>query len=303
MFFGTPQWAVPSLEALLAAGIEVAVVVTNPDRPAGRGMKAHAPPVKQFALDRGLEVLQPARARDPEFHEQIAHLEPDVAAVVAYGKILPPELLAFPRCGFVNLHFSLLPEYRGAAPVQRAIMDGKDMTGISIMVLTEGMDEGPVLATAEEAIRSDDTGGSLGARLAHTGAPLLAATLERYVAGEIKPQEQDHARATYAPKVTDDDAHVDWHRSQRAIIDLARACNPVPGAWTTLRARRVKLWRLRAASTADLAPGEVAYARDLLVGTSDGDLVVEEAQLEGKRRMAGADLGRGLRLDAGERFA
>jgi methionyl-tRNA formyltransferase len=303
VFFGTPRWAVPSLEALLASDIEVAAVVTNPDRPAGRGMALRPSPVKKRALEAGLEVLQPQKARAPEFHDALVGLAPDVATVVAYGKILPGSLLAVPRLGFVNLHFSLLPEYRGAAPVQRAVMEGRSVTGVSIMVLTEGMDEGPVLGATEEPVDDDDTAGSLGDRLAAIGAAGLVDALAAYDAGNLIPVEQDHTRATYAPKLTTEEAAIEWTEPSRTIRNKVRGLNPVPGAWTALRDQRVKVWATRARADSGLAPGELDVRDDgLVVGTGDRVLELTEVQLQAKRPMSGADAARGLRLAPGERF-
>jgi methionyl-tRNA formyltransferase len=303
VFFGTPRWAVPSLEALLASDIEVAAVVTNPDRPAGRGMEVRPSPVKERALRAGLEVVQPQRAKAPEFHDALGDLAPDVATVVAYGKILPASLLAIPRLGFVNLHFSLLPEYRGAAPVQRAVMDGRRVSGVSVMVLTEGMDEGPLLGATEEPIRDDDTAGSLGDRLAAIGSTLLVDTLAAYGAGELGPAEQDHDGATYAPKITTEEAAIDWTRPSAVIGNKVRGLNPSPGAWTTLRGKRTKIWAARSSVEEGLGPGELDV-RDgaLLAGTGEGALELIEVQLQSKRSMSGADATRGLRLAPGERF-
>jgi methionyl-tRNA formyltransferase len=223
--------------------------------------------------------------------------------VVAYGKILPQALLdAVPR-GFVNLHFSLLPAYRGAAPVQRTIMDGLEVTGVSVMILTAGMDEGPVISTAEVHINEDDTAGTLGARMAEVGARTLVDALPRYVSGELTPVEQDHSSATYAPKVTPDDARIDWTRSARQVRDFVRALNPIPGAWTTLRGDRVKVHRVEMASVEEpLDPGELHATGDLVVGAADGAVALAEVQPAGKRRMTAAELARGLRLAEGEKL-
>ena len=303
VFFGTPRWAVPSLEALLASDIEVAAVVTNPDRPAGRGMELRPSPVKERALLAGLEVLQPQRARAPEFHDALTELAPEVATVVAYGKILPASLLAVPRLGFVNLHFSLLPAYRGAAPVQRAVMDGRPVSGVSIMVLTEGMDEGPLLSTTEEPIRDDDTAGSLGDRLAAIGSTGLVDAIAAYGAGELSPVEQDHDAATNAPKITTEEAAIDWTQSSLAIRNKVRGLNPVPGAWTSLRGKRTKIWTTRPQGEGGLDPGELDVRDGALVaGTGDGALELTEVQLQSKKPMSGVDAARGLRLARGERF-
>lgn len=293
----------PSLEALLASDIEVAAVVTNPDRPGGRGMSSRPSAVKAAARKAGLDVLQPERAREPALADRLEALAPDVATVVAYGSILPATLLAVPRLGFVNLHFSALPAYRGAAPVQRALMEGSATTGISVMVLTAGMDEGPLLASEEVAIADDDTAGSLGARLARLGAPLLVRSLHGYASGALVPRPQDHRRATYAPKLTADGARIDWRRAAAEVRNLVRACNPEPGAWTTLRGGRVKVFAAALApGPRRLAPAAVEAGAELRAGCGDADVVLVEVQVAGRRRMAGGDAARGLRLHSGERF-
>ena len=257
-----------------------------------------ASPVKEAALAHGLPVWQPAKTRAPEFHQTLHDAEPDVCVVVAYGKILPAALLEVPRFGFVNVHFSLLPDYRGAAPVQRAVMDGRAETGVSIMVLTEGMDEGPVLATRSEEITSDDTAGSVGERLAVTGAELLTETLGAYLAGDLRPEEQDHEKATYAPKLSTEEAQIDWSDKASSISNKVRGLQPAPGAWTTLDGARLKVHQVVPAESSSLPPGGVRLdAGSFLVGTGDGDLVIAEAQMAGKRRMPGIDVARGLRLD------
>lgn len=275
-------------------------MVTNPDRPAGRGMELKPPPVKERALAAGIEVLQPAGARSPEFLEQLTTIAPDVAVVVAYGSILPPPVLEAVPHGFVNVHFSLLPEYRGAAPVQRAVIDGKSESGVSIMVLTAGMDEGPVVATASTAIDPVATAGALGERLAGIGAALLAETLPAYVDGTIAPVPQDDALATYAPKITTDEAHIDWSRSATEIHNLVRGLNPAPGAWSTLRGGRIKLHAVTPVEDGDLGPGEIGGEAELLVGTGDGALRLDEVQPAGKKRMDGSEMKRGMRPEAGE---
>ena len=288
----------PSLRALLASDIDVPLVVTNPDRPAGRKLELHAPPVKEAAMQAGVEVIQPDKARDPEFQERIREARPDVAAVVAYGKILPVDLLSIPRLGFVNLHFSLLPAYRGAAPVQRAVMDGVAETGATIMLLTEGMDEGPILAMEPTRVGANETAGELGARLARDGAPLLVRTLRAYEAGEVRPREQDHALASYAPKITTDEARVDWARPAQRIHDLVRGLNPAPGAWTTFRGTRLKVLRTEVASDGGGRPGEVLA--DGLVAAGEGALRLVEVKPAGKRAMTAEEMFRGLRPAPGE---
>ena len=293
----------PSLRALLASDIEVVGVVTNPDRPAGRGMELRPSPVKEVALEAELEIAQPEKARDPEFAEWLRECRADVATVVAYGKILPGSLLEIPPLGFVNVHFSLLPEYRGAAPVQRALIEGATQTGVSIMVLTEGMDEGPVLAMESIDVGLDDTAGGVGDRLADIGADLLVSALHGYHDGSLTPEEQDHARATYAPKISPEDAHIDWNAHSKQIRDLIRGCNPIPGAWTALGGRRLKVHHVRPADDAGpLAPGEASAGDGLVAGTRDVPLELLEVQMEGRRRMTGTELARGLRLAPGSRF-
>lgn len=262
-------------------------------------MELRPSPVKIRALEAGLSVLQPDKARDPGFHERMRDLAPDVAVVVAYGKILPPSLLEIPRLGFVNVHFSLLPLYRGAAPVQRAIMEGRAETGVSIMVLTEGMDEGPVLGRATTEIAPDDTAGSVGDRLAVKGARLLVEALPLYSSGDLLPEPQAPDLATYAPKITPEEARIDWARDRRSLSDHIRGLNPAPGAWTLLDGKRLKVWGVEAAPDLGLAPGQLVVSKDLIVGAGDGALRLIDVQLQGKKRMAGSELARGLRVAAG----
>ena len=279
-------------------------MVTNPDRPAGRGMQARGSPVKLRALGAGIEVLQPERLADEPFVRRLEELAPDVGAVVAYGRILPAGLLAIPRLGFVNVHFSLLPSYRGAAPVQRAIMDGATTTGVTIIVLTQGMDEGPVLATEKVDIELGETAGTLGARLADIGAGLLVDTLDAYEAGTIVPQPQDHRRATYAPKIAPDEARIEWARPGREVVSLVRALSPHPGAWTTFRSARVKILEVGAGAPDErfLAPGHLARGSEALVGVADGTLVLRVVKPAGKRARSGAEWLRGARPQPHERM-
>jgi methionyl-tRNA formyltransferase len=293
---------VPSLNALIASDIEVAAVVTNPDRPSGRGMEMHGTPVKEAAVAAGIPVLQPERARDPAFKDAVAELAPDVASVVAYGKILPGDLLTVPRLGFVNVHFSLLPKYRGAAPVQRAIMEGATETGVSIMVLTEGMDEGPVLATLRSPIEPTDTAGSVGERLAEVGGPLLVDSLNGYASGDLQATEQEHDAATYASKIDGDEARIDWSWPAERIDRHTRGLDPAPGAWTLLGEKRLKVNRVRPTNEDRLQPGELQEGPLLVVGTGTEPVELVEVQPAGKKRMSGQDLLRGLRIDGPRRF-
>lgn len=267
-------------------------------------MATRTSPVKEVAVAADVDVLQPAKARDPEFIEAIRRLKPDVAVVVAYGQILPSELLEIPPHGFVNVHFSLLPAYRGAAPVQRAVMDGAVETGVSIMVLTEGMDEGPVLACEATPIGSADTAATVGGRLAQVGARLLIETLPRYVDGSLVPQEQDHEQATYASKLTSEEARIDWSWDARRIDRFVRGLDPAPGAWTMLDDKRLKVASVALVAEAPaLDPGQIAEGPSLVVGTATDPIDLTQVQLQGKKKMSGEELRRGLRLERGARFA
>lgn len=278
-------------------------MVTNPDRPAGRGMELKPSPVKEAALEAGLDVMQPEKARDPSLAEWLRASGADVATVVAYGKILPESLLEIPSLGFVNVHFSLLPAYRGAAPVQRALIDGVAETGVSIMVLTAGMDEGPVIATETLAVGEDDSAGEVGEALSTLGAGLLVRALRGYADGSMRPVEQDHASATYAGKITPEDARIDWSLPSTRIRDLVRGCNPIPGAWTVLDGRRLKVHRVRPVPEMDtLAPGAPLVTDSLFAGTADVPVELVEVQMEGRKRMTGTELARGLRLDPDARL-
>ncbi|MEA2485130.1 MAG: methionyl-tRNA formyltransferase [Actinomycetota bacterium] len=304
MFFGTPEWAVPTLAALLESDIEVAAVVTNPDRAAGRGLRDRKSPVKRAALEAGTPVVQPDRVRDADFHRQFVELHPDIAVVVAYGKLLPPDLLAVPALGFVNAHFSLLPAYRGAAPVQWTLINGDRVTGISIMVLTEGMDEGPLLASESVMVDPTDTAATLGQRLAGIAAPLLVDTVLRYRDGLLTPTPQREQGVSLAPKLRSDDVRIDWSRDAIEVHNLIRGANPEPGAWSTFRAKRMKLLASAPVrAEADQPPGHIELVPDgLMVTCGTGTLLLTEAQLEGKRPLPAAELGRGLHLQEGDRF-
>jgi len=278
-------------------------VVTNPDRPAGRKLEPRPSPVKTAAIEAGIEVMQPEKARDPEFIAEIERLAPDFATVVAYGKILPAALLDIPRLGFVNVHFSILPSYRGAAPVQRAVMNGDAETGVSIMLLTEGMDEGPVLAVERTSIATDESAGEVGARLASMGSQLLIETLPAYTQGDLESVEQDGSAATYAPKIDPDESRIDWSLPAEKIRDVVRGLDPEPGAWTELADRRIKIIRAEPVSRTRLGPGELAWSGGaLMVGTGTDPVELLEVQPAGKRRMSGAEMARGSRPAPGERF-
>ncbi|POM24059.1 Methionyl-tRNA formyltransferase [Actinomadura rubteroloni] len=296
VFAGTPATAVPALEALLASGHEVAAVVTRPDAPAGRGRRLVASPVAERALDAGIEVLKPAKVRDPEFLDRLRELAPDCCPVVAYGALIPKSALDIPVHGWVNLHFSLLPAWRGAAPVQHAILHGDDVTGAATFQIEEGLDTGPVFGVLTEPIRPDDTSGALLDRLSIAGARLLADTMDGIEAGALEPRPQPAEGVSTAPKITPDDARVDWRTPARHVDRLVRACTPAPGAWTTFRDARLKLGPVRLVPDGPaLAPGELlAGKKDVLVGTATHPVVLGEVRPEGKRLMNAADWARGI---------
>lgn len=303
VFLGTPEAAVPALERLLDSHHSVKAVVTAPDRPRGRGMELAASPVKQRALAAGIPVLQPPSLRTPEAQAELAAAGADVFVVCAYGLILPPAVLDQPPLGCVNVHFSLLPAFRGAAPVAAAVLAGLPVSGVTIMQMDPGLDTGPILDAIEEPIWPDDDTGSLEARLAVAGGGLLVSVLDRLEAGTIEARPQDGSQATYAGKVTPEDARIDWGQPGPSIVDRVRAFSPRPGAWTTLDGRRLKVWRARVAGEpGGGAPGSFAGGAggSFVVATGEGALTLEEVQPEGGRRMPGADFLRGRRGAAGK---
>jgi len=310
-FAGTPQTAVPALDALLASRHEVVAVVTRPDAPAGRGRKLEPSPVAQRAAAAGLEVLRPARARDPEFLGRLREIAPDCCPVVAYGALLPQAALDIPAYGWVNLHFSLLPGWRGAAPVQHAIWHGDDVTGASTFRIVKELDAGPVYGVLTERVRPDDTTGSLLERLSHSGAELLVATLDGIEAGTVQAIPQPADGVSFAPKITPADARVDWKLPAHVVDRQIRACTPDPGAWTELDGDRIKLGPVslegpadppqapqapQAPQPPDLAPGELLAQRQaVFAGTGSRPVRLGHVQAEGKRQMAASDWFRGLR--------
>jgi methionyl-tRNA formyltransferase len=309
VFAGTPQAAVPALDALLASHHEVAAVLTRPDAPAGRGRKVEPSPVAQRAASAGLEVLAPARVRDPDFLDRLRQIGPDCCPMVAYGALIPQAALDIPPQGWVNLHFSVLPAWRGAAPVQHAILHGDDLTGATTFHVVAELDAGPVYGVLTEPIRPDDTSGDLLERLAHGGAKLLVATLDGIEAGTLKAIPQPAEGASYAPKTTSADARVDWKRPAHLVDRLIRACTPDPGAWTDYEGARLKLGPVSVGGPdpktdpQDLAPGELLVDRHaVFVGTGSRPVRLGEVQAEGKRRMMASDWARGLRSGGPVRF-
>ncbi|AEW97721.1 MULTISPECIES: methionyl-tRNA formyltransferase [Streptomycetaceae] len=306
VFAGTPEVAVPALEALLASDRhEVAAVVTRPDAPAGRGRKLVASPVAQRAQDAGIEVLKPARPRDEAFLARLREIAPDCCPVVAYGALLPRVALDVPRHGWVNLHFSLLPAWRGAAPVQHAVLAGDEVTGASTFQIEEGLDSGPVYGVITETIKADDTSGALLQRLAQSGAGLLAATMDGIEDGTLVARPQPEEGVTLAPKLSVADAQVDWSAPALRVDRVVRGCTPAPGAWTLHRGERLKLAApvrlLPDRADLDLAPGELAVTKNAVyVGTGSHPVQLTDVQPQGKKRMPAPDWARGTRLTSGD---
>ncbi|MFF4848604.1 methionyl-tRNA formyltransferase [Streptomyces sp. NPDC001194] len=305
VFAGTPEVAVPALDALIASGRhEVAAVVTRPDAPAGRGRRLVASPVAERAAEAGIEILRPARPRDPEFQARLREIAPDCCPVVAYGALIPKSALEIPRHGWVNLHFSLLPAWRGAAPVQHSIMAGDQVTGASTFLIEEGLDTGPVYGHLTEEIRPTDTSGDLLTRLAFAGSGLLAATMDGIEDGALRAVAQAADGVSLAPKITVEDARIDWHAPAMRADRLVRGCTPAPGAWTVFRGERLKLISVGLVTDrTDLTPGELAAAKNnVYVGTGSHAVELLWVQPQGKKPMRGADWARGVRIAAGERL-
>ena len=311
VFAGTPQTAVPSLDALLASRHEVVAVLTRPDAPAGRGRHVESSPVAQRAAAAGLEVLTPARARDPLFLDRLREIAPDCVPMVAYGALIPQAALDVPAHGWVNLHFSILPAWRGAAPVQHAIMHGDDVTGATTFRVVAELDAGPVYGVLTEPVRADDTAGTLLDRLSQSGAELLVATLDGIEDGTVQAVPQPAEGVSFAPKITSADARADWKLPAHVVDRQIRACTPDPGAWTELDGARVKLGPVSpdtsvppgGAVPPDLAPGELQVGRQaVFVGTGSRPVRLGDVQAPGKRRMTAPEWARGLRSGGPVRF-
>ena len=307
VFCGTPEFAVPTLRAVLEAGHEVALVITQPDRPAGRKMELHAPPVKTLALARGLPVVQPERIkRNVELRERLETIQPEVILVVAYGRIIPDWMLGLPRFGNLNLHGSLLPKYRGAAPIQWAVANGEAETGVTTMRLDAGLDTGDVLLEERVAIGPRTTAAELFVELAAVGAPLMLRTLKGLERGTVAARSQGHSQATLAPILTREDGRLglEQHTAQRAF-DRWRGFYPWPGAWGEFRGKRFLVHAMRpVTSVPAMEPGELCWQEGaLLAGAAQGTaLVLDEVQIEGKPRMVGAAFARDFQLKPGERL-
>ena len=308
VFFGTPAFAVPTLDALLASRHTVVAAVTRPDRPRGRGQKTSDAPVKARGAAANLPVLQPAALNDPDFMSVLTTLDADIGVVAAYGKILTEAVLSTPQLGLVNVHASLLPRYRGAAPIHRAIIAGEHETGVTIMRVVKALDAGPMLATVRRPIGPDDTSAEVERELAQLGATLLVSTLDRLLAGSVQDVPQDEAEATYAPRLTKADGLIDWSASADRIHNLIRGLQPWPHAYTFLHARRLILLRSSIhdgpAAAGGSAPGTIVAASgdDLQIACGNGFVRILSLQAEGTRPMAVRDFLAGHRLAPGSRF-
>ncbi|UGY90358.1 methionyl-tRNA formyltransferase [Streptomyces gobiensis] len=305
VFAGTPEVAVPALDALIASERhEVAAVLTRPDAPAGRGRRLVASPVAQRAEEEGIEVLKPAKPRDEDFLARLREIAPDCCPVVAYGALLPRAALDIPVHGWVNLHFSLLPAWRGAAPVQHAVLAGDELTGATTFLIEEGLDSGPVFGVVTEEVRPTDTSGDLLTRLAFAGAGLLAATMDGIEDGSLKAVPQPAEGVTLAPKISVADARIDWTAPALRVDRVVRGCAPSPGAWTRFRGERLKLVQAALApGHTGLAPGELRAGKNsVYVGTGSHAVELIWVQPQGKKPMKAADWARGVRISPGERL-
>ncbi|KQV76679.1 methionyl-tRNA formyltransferase [Aeromicrobium sp. Root344] len=304
VFAGTPETALPSLEALVASRHDVAAVITRPDAPAGRGRTLTPSPVAEAAAAHGIEVLKPAKPSDPDFMDRLRAIAPDCVPIVAYGALIRREALDIPQYGWINLHFSVLPSWRGAAPVQRAIMAGDEVTGATVFSLVEELDAGPVLGSITERIREEDTSAELLARLADWGSKLLVDVVDHIEDGDIAAVPQPEDNISYAPKLTTDEARIDWNRPAFAIDRHIRGCTPAPGAWTLLEGDRVKIGPATIADDRTLVPGQLSIGKqEVRVGTTTTDLVLGDVQAVGKKRMRAADWARGTSFPDGVAFS
>jgi methionyl-tRNA formyltransferase len=304
IFFGTPEFAVPSLQALIDAGEEIVSVITQPDRKKGRGHKLSQPPVKEHALSKGLPVIQPPDIRTSWFYEELSGLKPDIIIVVAYGKIVPPALLGLPPLGCVNVHASLLPQYRGAAPIQWALINGEGKTGITTMLMDEGLDTGDILLTEEVIIDEEDNAHTLSRRLSQVGASLLVKTLEGLQNKLLKPVPQS-GKASYAPPLKKEDGRINWSSSAREIFNLIRGTFPWPGAYCYLNGEKLHIIKAKAENDGLKGPvGRIQQisGNEIRVSTDEGTLVITEVKPEGKKAMATAAFAHGRHLKEGATF-
>ena len=303
VFMGTPDFSVGTLEAILAAGHQVAAVVTQPDKPKGRGKALQATPVKEAALAHGLTVYQPRKVREDSFLEELKKINPDVIVVVAFGQIIPRTILELPKFGCINVHASLLPKYRGAAPIQWAVIDGEEVSGVTVMRMDAGLDTGDMLSKVEVPLAEDETGGSLFDKLSEAGARQLVQTLDRLEDGTVQPEKQPEESPTgYARMITKADGLIDWTKDAKSIERLIRGLNPWPSAFSRLEGKNLKIWKAAVQEQdSGLAPGTVISAgrEGLSVQTGQGRLNILELQLEGKKRMEADAFLRGCTLETG----
>ncbi len=304
VFMGTPEFAVPCLDTLLNQGHQVLGVVTQPDRPKGRGRQFACSPVKQAALAAGLPVLQPAKVREPRFLEQLRGLAPELIIVVAFGQVLPGEILDLPPLGCINVHASLLPKYRGAAPIHWAVINGEKTTGVTTMYMDRGLDTGDMLLKAELAVGPEDTVGIVHDRLALLGADLLAETLRELAAGRLRRTPQEQGESTYAPMLTREDERIDWNKQPEQLVNLIRGMNPWPGAYTTCKGKTIKVWQ---AQIVDYSPAphagqviDVDKTQGFIVQADGGQVLLTQVQPPGGKRMDAADYVRGYGLKTGD---
>jgi methionyl-tRNA formyltransferase len=300
IFMGTPEFAVPSLQALIDSGDEIVAVVCQPDKPKGRGLDVTAPPTKVIAEKHGIPVLQPQKIKTEEFFNELKKLSPDLICVAAYGKILPKNILDLPPHGCINVHASILPKYRGAAPINWAIIRGEKITGITTMKMDEGMDTGDMLLKKEIPIEDEDTGETLSQKLSLIGAELLIETLKLLKEGKLNPIPQDHSQATYAPMLKKEDGKIDWSKSAEEVRNLIRGALPWPGAYTTLDGKLLKLYKARVSDGVG-NPGEVIKSDSgiLRVATGNDSLDILELQIEGGKRLKAEEFLRGRRIRDG----
>ena len=309
VFCGTPEFAVPSLRRIASEpGFDLETVITQPDRPSGRGGRVQAPPVKDVALELGLHVFQPENIKSDSAYTFLKKLSPDVVVIIAYGQIIPQKLIDIPRLGWINVHASLLPKYRGAAPIHWAIASGETRTGLTTMKIDAGLDTGPMLLRWETDIGADETAPQLSERMAEAGAPLIVETLHKLGRGEITPQAQDHSQATHARILKKEDGRIDWSQPARVIYNRMRGFTPWPGAYATFRGQTCHVWGKPAASNEVIAgaaaPGAIIAAQgELMVTCGEAShLLLTEVQLEGRKRTSARDFANGARLQAAEVF-
>ncbi|MEO2068158.1 MAG: methionyl-tRNA formyltransferase [Desulfurobacteriaceae bacterium] len=300
---GTPDFAVPSLKALFDAGYEIPLVITQPNRPVGRGKKLTPPPVKVVAKELGIPVYQPEKVKgNKELLEKLKEISPDIIVVAAYGRILPDEILELPKFKCLNVHASLLPEYRGASPIQSALLDGKEKTGVTIMLISSELDSGDIISQEELKIEKDDNAKTLHDKLSKLGAKLLVETIPLYVSGKLKPYPQDHSKATYCKPITKDMGKIDWKLPAEKIFNMVRAFTPWPSAYTSFNGKRIKITKAKVVE-GEGVPGEVIKTdNELVIATGNKALKILNLKPEGRKEISGEEFIRGYRVKVGDRF-